>query len=156
MQSQCWTSVCFRCLRANPLLGQVEGGLGPGNLNVFVPQINTCLTVRCHFTGPKNASISRAPPPPTCPHNGFAHIKSYKISAIGYYCMYLSRLYGICLTSTNMTNGLSPLCGPVCSQLFSVSVCLTETRGSASPAGEVRGSGRWGGGGGANSAHHPF
>ncbi len=136
--------------RLFPLLGQMGKweGVGPWKSQHFWAPNGTRLKARCHFTGPKNASISRAPPPSTFPHNRFAHIKSYTISAIGYYCMYLSRLYCICLTSINMTDGLSTLWWPVCSQLFSGSVCLTEPRGSASPAGEVRGSGRWGGGGG--------
>ncbi len=34
------------------------------------------LTARCHFTGPIKVSISRAQPPPTCPCNGDACIKS--------------------------------------------------------------------------------
>ena len=128
--------------RLFPLLGQIHylgkwKGVGPWKSQHFWAPNGTRLKARCHFTRPKNFSISKAPPPPpTCPRNGFAQIKS--ITYGGSIC--------ICLTSTNMTDGLSPLCGPVCSQLFSGSVCLTETRGSASPAGEVRGSGRGGGG----------
>jgi hypothetical protein len=36
----------------------------------------THLTARFHFTGPKKVSISRAQPPPTCPPNVSARIKS--------------------------------------------------------------------------------
>ncbi len=36
----------------------------------------TRLTAGCHFTGPQKVSIPRAQPPPTCPRNGFARIKS--------------------------------------------------------------------------------
>ncbi len=42
----------------------------------------TCLTARCHFTGPKKVSFSRAQAPPTCPSNGFARIKSIMYRAV--------------------------------------------------------------------------
>jgi hypothetical protein len=35
-------------------------------LSFYVPN-GTRLSARCHFTGPKKLSISRAQPPPTCP-----------------------------------------------------------------------------------------
>ncbi len=50
-------------------------GLGPGSQFLRAPNGNR-LTARCHFTGPKIFLISRAQPPPTCPRNGVAHIKS--------------------------------------------------------------------------------
>jgi hypothetical protein len=57
-------------------------GRGHGNLDFFGPSNGTRLTARCHFTGPKKVSISRAQPPPTCPHNGVARIKSITYGAV--------------------------------------------------------------------------
>ncbi len=34
------------------------------------------LSARCHFTGPKNISNSKAQTPPTCPRNGYARIQN--------------------------------------------------------------------------------
>jgi hypothetical protein len=42
----------------------------------------TRLTARYHFTGLKKVSISMAQPPPTCPRNGFARIKSIAYMAV--------------------------------------------------------------------------
>ncbi len=42
----------------------------------WAPNHGTRRTARCHFTGPKKVSISRAQPPPTCPCNVSARIKS--------------------------------------------------------------------------------
>jgi hypothetical protein len=41
----------------------------------------TRLTARCHFTGPKKVSISRAQPSPTCPRIGYARIKNITYGA---------------------------------------------------------------------------
>jgi hypothetical protein len=43
----------------------------------------TRLSARCHFTGPKKLSISRAQPPPTCPSNGYAVMHASKHYAQG-------------------------------------------------------------------------
>ncbi len=51
-------------------------GIGPWKSRLFWAPNSTRLMARCHFTGPKKVSISRTQPPPTCPLNGFAHIKS--------------------------------------------------------------------------------
>jgi hypothetical protein len=53
-----------------------EMGLSPENLNFFGLTWQARLTARCNFTGHKKVSISRVQPPPTCPRNGFARIKS--------------------------------------------------------------------------------
>ncbi len=55
-------------MRANPLLTL--------NSQVFWAPNGTCLSARCHFTGPKKLSNSRAQPPPTCPCNGYARIQN--------------------------------------------------------------------------------
>jgi hypothetical protein len=65
-------------MRANPLLGQMGGGWALEILTFF----GTCLTARCHFTGPKKVSISRAKPPPACPRNGFSRIKTITYGAV--------------------------------------------------------------------------
>ncbi len=49
---------------------------------IFGPQIGTCLSARCHFTGPKKLSNSRAQPPPTCPSNGYALIQNIMHGAV--------------------------------------------------------------------------
>jgi len=36
-------------------------------------------SARCHFTGPKKVSISRAQPPPTCPRNGCCPHQKYNV-----------------------------------------------------------------------------
>ncbi len=76
----------------------------------FLAQNGTHLSARCHFTGPKKLSISRAQPPPTCPSNGCCphqkhyargrinhrYINSYSLSSI-YYAYSLGRCIS-CLT----------------------------------------------------------
>ncbi len=59
----------------------------------------TRLLARCHFTGPKKLSISRAQPPPTCPRKGCCmHQKHYEQGQINHRCinsyliMYYQRL----------------------------------------------------------------
>ncbi len=52
---------------AYPLLGQVGGGWGPGNIEFF---------------GPKMALAYRAQPHPTCPRNGYAHIQNIMQGAV--------------------------------------------------------------------------
>ncbi len=42
----------------------------------------TRLLARCHFTGPKKLSISRAKSPPTCSRNGSARIKNITHGAV--------------------------------------------------------------------------
>ncbi len=49
---------------------------------VFWAPNGTRLSARCHFTGPKNLSNSRAQPPPTCPRNGYARIQNIKHGAV--------------------------------------------------------------------------
>ncbi len=53
-------------MRANPLLGKMGKGLGPGSQFLLAPN-GTRLTARCYFKGPKQFLISRAQPLPTCP-----------------------------------------------------------------------------------------
>ncbi len=62
-------------MRANLLLEQVGGGWALEILTLLAPN-GTRFTAGCHFTGPKKVLISRAQPPPTCPRNGFACIKT--------------------------------------------------------------------------------
>ncbi len=50
-------------------------------ITIYAPMIysanGTRLTARCHFTGLKKLSNSRAQPPPTCPRNGAARIHNH-------------------------------------------------------------------------------
>ncbi len=72
-----YTALCIRFLmHAYPLLGQVGGGGDPWKSQVFWAPNGNRLSALCHFTGPKKLSISRAHPPPTCPHNGYARIQN--------------------------------------------------------------------------------
>jgi hypothetical protein len=59
---------CYGCVHVG-YLGKWEG-VGPWKSRVFWAPSGTRLSARYHFTGPKKLSISRAQPPPTCPHNG--------------------------------------------------------------------------------------
>ncbi len=52
------------------------------NLNKNANQVHLDSTTRCHFTGLKKVSISRAQPPPIGPRNGFARIKSITYGAV--------------------------------------------------------------------------
>ncbi len=72
-----YTALCIMFwMCAYPLLGQVEG-FGPWKSRVFLGPNGTCLSAHCHFTGPKKLSNSSAQPPPTCPRNGYARIKTF-------------------------------------------------------------------------------
>jgi hypothetical protein len=64
--------------RENKRGGGVRGYFtgGPWKFRVFWAPNGTRLSARCHFTGPKKLSISRAQPPPTCPRNVSARIKN--------------------------------------------------------------------------------
>jgi hypothetical protein len=54
-------------------------------LRVFWAPNGIRLSARCHFTGPKKLSNSRAQPPPTCPYNGYARIqKNYARGCINH------------------------------------------------------------------------
>ncbi len=79
-------------------------GLSPENLNFFRLTWQAGLTARCNFTGHKKVSISRVQPPPTCPRNGFARIKSTSYGAIwmiGPYSYYTSLLCWMSLLSNS-------------------------------------------------------
>ncbi len=80
-------------MRANPLRGQVERGLGPGNQDLFGP-VKWHRTIRRgpFYLGPKKFEISRAHSPPICPSNWFALIKSitYRVVSIKGSFMYMS------------------------------------------------------------------
>ncbi len=55
---------------------------------VFWAPNGTCLSARCHFTGPKKLSISRIQPPPTCPSNGCCpHQKHYARGRMNHRCI---------------------------------------------------------------------
>jgi hypothetical protein len=69
-------------MHAYPLLGEEGWGLGHGILKFFWAPNGTRLLVRCHFTGPKKLSNSRARPPPTSPHNGYARIRNIMHGAV--------------------------------------------------------------------------
>ncbi len=49
---------------------------------VFWAPNGTRLSARCHFTGPKKLSNSRAQPPPTSPRHGYARIKNIMHGAV--------------------------------------------------------------------------
>jgi hypothetical protein len=51
-------------------------------LRVFWAPNGTRLSARCHFTGPKKISDSRAQPPPTSPSNGYARIQNIMHKAV--------------------------------------------------------------------------
>ncbi len=78
-------------MRANPLQGQVERGLGPGNEDLFGPVKWHRTSRRGPFLGPKKYEISRAHSPPICPSNCFALIKSitYRVVSIKGSFMYM-------------------------------------------------------------------
>jgi hypothetical protein len=59
---------------------------------VFWAPNGTRLSARCHFTGPKKLSNSRAQPPPTSPHNGYARIQNIIIHRCidSYFAIYAS------------------------------------------------------------------
>jgi hypothetical protein len=65
-------------MRANPLLGQVEGGLGPGSLDFFGPQMPLVQHLDAISQGPKKSRFPLA----TCTRNGFARIKSITYMAV--------------------------------------------------------------------------
>ncbi len=74
-------------------------GLGPGNLKFF----GTHLLARCHFTGLKKLSISRAQPPPSCPCNGATLIKNIT-HRVGWECNCLCvGVYGAVSSSVDKT-----------------------------------------------------
>jgi hypothetical protein len=66
----------------------------PVHKTTYAPMIYTALCVmywapndtrqsaRCHFTWPKKLLISRAQPPPTYPHNGYACIQNIMHEAV--------------------------------------------------------------------------
>jgi hypothetical protein len=66
-----YTALCVMLLMraASIILGQV-GGSWALEISKFWAPNDTHLSARCHFTGPKKLSISRAQPPPTYPRNG--------------------------------------------------------------------------------------
>ncbi len=66
--------------RVEGVEGYVTGG--PWKSRVFWAPNRTRLSARCHFTGPKKLSISRAQPPPTCPRNVSARIKKIVHGAV--------------------------------------------------------------------------
>ncbi len=68
-------------MHANPLLGQVEGGYALENSIFWGPKLHSPDGLM-HFTRPKKVIITRAQPPPTCPGNGFARIKSITYRAM--------------------------------------------------------------------------
>ncbi len=63
-------------MRANPLQGQVGGGRALEIETFLGPVWNDIEPSGELHLGPKKVKISRAQPPPTCPINGFARIKS--------------------------------------------------------------------------------
>ena len=63
-------------------------GVGPWKSRLFWSPNGTRLTARCHFTGLKKVSISRAQSPPTCPRNGCCpHQKHYAQGRINHRCI---------------------------------------------------------------------
>jgi hypothetical protein len=74
---------CLGCIH-NHYLGKWEG-VRPWNSRVFWAPNDTCLSARCHFTGPKKLLNSRAQPPPTCPCYGYAVIHASKTWCTGLY-----------------------------------------------------------------------
>ncbi len=68
-------------------LGKWEG-VGSWKSRVcWAPNV-TCLSARCHFTGPKKLASSSAQPPPTCPSNGCCpHQKHYRQGRINRRCI---------------------------------------------------------------------
>ncbi len=56
--------------------------VGPWKSRLFWASNGTHLTARCHCTSSKKISISRAQPPPNCPRNRFAPIKSITYGAV--------------------------------------------------------------------------
>jgi hypothetical protein len=67
----------------NVLVSEVYGkSFSYVHLGFFWAPYGTRLTARCHFTGPKKVSISRAQPPPACPRNGSARIKNITYGAV--------------------------------------------------------------------------
>jgi hypothetical protein len=89
-----YTALCIMFwVLAYSLLGQVGGGLGPGNLEFFRPQMELACRLDAILQGPKKLSISRAPPPPTCPCNGYArtqNIMHRAVKIIGAYYFFTS------------------------------------------------------------------
>ncbi len=70
-----YTALCIMFwICAYPLIGQVGGGWAL-EFSSFLGPNGTRLLARCHFTGPKKLSNSRAQFPPTCPRNGYARIQ---------------------------------------------------------------------------------
>jgi hypothetical protein len=69
--------ICINCLdgRSHDTMGwalEISSFLGP----------KWSSPIRCHFTGPKQLSNSRAQPPPTCPRNGYARIQNIMHGAV--------------------------------------------------------------------------
>ncbi len=63
-------------------------GVGPYKSRLFWVPNGTRLRARCHFTGRKQESISRAQPPPICPRNGCCpHQKNYAQGRINHRCI---------------------------------------------------------------------
>jgi hypothetical protein len=54
----------------------------PGQHQPLSTEHGTRLSARCHFTGPKKLSNSRAQPPPTFPRNGSARIQNMMHEAV--------------------------------------------------------------------------
>jgi hypothetical protein len=67
---------------ANPLRGQVGGGLGPGNRDFFGPCDIATSRQASAIRGPTKVEISGAQLPTNCPSNGFARIKSITYGAV--------------------------------------------------------------------------
>jgi hypothetical protein len=71
---------------------------------VFWAPNGTRLSARCHFTGPKELSISRAQPPPTCPRNGCCpHQKQYAWGRLNH--RYINSFYKTYLLSRFSDSG---------------------------------------------------
>jgi hypothetical protein len=68
-------------MSANPLRGQVGGGWAL-EIETFGSPVKWHQDVRRVPFGPKKVEISWAQPPPTCPSNGYARIKSITYRAV--------------------------------------------------------------------------
>jgi hypothetical protein len=68
-------------MRADPLIGQVGGGLGPGNLKYFGPKMALAYRLDAISKDPKNSRFSGPNPPPTRSCNGTARIENVKHGA---------------------------------------------------------------------------
>ncbi len=71
-----YTALCIMFwMRAYPFLGQVGGGLALEITNILGPKWDSPISL-IPFHRDNKLSISRAQPPPTYPHNGYASVQN--------------------------------------------------------------------------------